>query len=372
MDVFISYKKERSAQAKRLAAILEAYGYEVWWDYEIAVGPDFRDQIETKLEEAKCVIVLWCSASAKSKFVRSEANRAEKRGKLLQAYLEWVEPPLGFEEAQGHSLVHWRGEPEGETIDNLIGALESELGTRRLLPNIMRLIAESPPLSELDVVEVSDEDLFVDQPQPQSKNKFGKHRILSAEQASAEESPAQRRWAMIQSSLDHRDYEDFIEVFPHAPEAFEARRHKRQLEDWSNIDQSDAVAIEQFISSTDASSQLFDALRGQVFRRVQLIESEDFKRQQDVERRRREIKLRAVDVVIPTLGENVAEATLGQWIVASGDHVEQDQMICELETDKVAVEMPAVVTGKIVQTLFEEGDTVRPGETIARILPDTN
>jgi biotin carboxyl carrier protein len=304
--------------------------------------------------------------------VRSEANRAEKRGKLIQAYLEWVEPPLGFDEAQGHSLVHWRGEPEGETIDNLMGALESALGTRRTLPNIIRLIAESTPLDELEVIDVNDEDLIEDPPDERSKGWFGKHRMVSTESVSIEETPAERRWTMIKNSLDHRDYADFIEVFPQEPQAFEARRHKRQLEDWSNIDQSNPAAIEQFISSTDASTQLFGALRGQVFRRAQLIQSEDFKRQQDAIRRQREIELRAIDVVIPTLGESVEEATVGNWFVSSGDHVERDSILCELETDKVAVEVAADATGKIVEISAEEGETVKPGDTIARILPDKN
>ena len=45
VDVFISYKKERRAHAERLAQILEAHGYEVWWDYELAVGPIFVNRL---------------------------------------------------------------------------------------------------------------------------------------------------------------------------------------------------------------------------------------------------------------------------------------------------------------------------------------
>ncbi len=48
-----------------------------------------------------------------------------------------------------------------------------------------------------------------------------------------------------------------------------------------------------------------------------------------------------VDVMVPTLGESVSEATVSTWFKTVGDHVEADEMLCELETDKVSVEVPA-------------------------------
>ena len=367
MDIFISYKKERALYAKRLAAILEAHGYEVWWDYELAVGPDFRDQIERNLDKAKCVLVLWCSASVRSKFVRSEANRAEKRGKLIQSYLEWVEPPLGFDEAQGHSLVHWRGEPSGEAINRLIVALEDIIGTRKKLPNILRLIEESSSLQKIEPIEVEAEELI----EETKNNHFLRPaKSVSAKTQQPSESHSLRRWLMISDSRDHRDYEDFLDVFPKDPEAFEAKRHYRQIKDWQSIDQSDINAVATFISETDNSSQLFLALREHVFRRLQLIESKDFKEQQERQLRIDDIKRRAVDVVVPALGESVTKATMGMWLVAKGEHVEPDQVLVELETDKVAIEIHSGCSGEVLEIFFDEGTELNIGDKIARILPD--
>jgi len=57
-------------------------------------------------------------------------------------------------------------------------------------------------------------------------------------------------WAAIENSLDASDYGDFLEVFPQAEQAFEARRHKRRLEVWGATDQSDPVAVTAFLESS--------------------------------------------------------------------------------------------------------------------------
>ena len=49
----------------------------------------------------------------------------------------------------------------------------------------------------------------------------------------------------------------------------------------------------------------------------------------------------SIDVMVPTLGESVTEATVSTWFKKVGDAVTQDEMLCELETDKVSVEVPA-------------------------------
>src|SRR4028119_1136206 len=55
----------------------------------------------------------------------------------------------------------------------------------------------------------------------------------------------------------------------------------------------------------------------------------------------------ATDVLVPTLGESITEATLGQWLKKPGDAVKVDEPIASLETDKVAVEVPSPVAGKM-------------------------
>jgi 2-oxoglutarate dehydrogenase E2 component (dihydrolipoamide succinyltransferase) len=73
------------------------------------------------------------------------------------------------------------------------------------------------------------------------------------------------------------------------------------------------------------------------------------------------------DVLVPTLGESITEATLGQWLKAPGDPVKADEPIASLETDKVAVEVPSPVAGTMGEQVVPEGETVAVGALIARI-----
>ncbi|MGP9791618.1 2-oxoglutarate dehydrogenase complex dihydrolipoyllysine-residue succinyltransferase [Roseinatronobacter sp. NSM] len=75
----------------------------------------------------------------------------------------------------------------------------------------------------------------------------------------------------------------------------------------------------------------------------------------------------AVDVMVPALGESVSEATVASWFKKPGDAVEQDEMLCELETDKVSVEVPAPASGVLAEILAEEGSTVGAGGKLAVI-----
>ncbi|MFN7397625.1 MAG: 2-oxoglutarate dehydrogenase complex dihydrolipoyllysine-residue succinyltransferase [Sandaracinobacter sp.] len=74
-----------------------------------------------------------------------------------------------------------------------------------------------------------------------------------------------------------------------------------------------------------------------------------------------------MDVVIPTLGESVTEASIGQWLKKPGDAVKADEPIVSLETDKVAVEVNAPADGVLTEQLFKEGDTVQVGAVVARL-----
>ena len=73
----------------------------------------------------------------------------------------------------------------------------------------------------------------------------------------------------------------------------------------------------------------------------------------------------AVEVMVPTLGESVSEATVSTWFKQVGDTVQQDEMLCELETDKVSVEVPAPASGTLTEILSAEGATVAAGGKLA-------
>ena len=76
----------------------------------------------------------------------------------------------------------------------------------------------------------------------------------------------------------------------------------------------------------------------------------------------------SVDVMVPTLGESVTEATVSTWFKKVGDTVAQDEMLCELETDKVSVEVPAPAAGILSEITAAEGTTVDASAKLAVIV----
>jgi len=75
----------------------------------------------------------------------------------------------------------------------------------------------------------------------------------------------------------------------------------------------------------------------------------------------------STEVKVPTLGESITEATLGQWLKKPGDAVKLDEPIASLETDKVAIEVASPVAGILTDQLVKEGDTVNVDAVIALI-----
>ncbi len=77
-----------------------------------------------------------------------------------------------------------------------------------------------------------------------------------------------------------------------------------------------------------------------------------------------------VEVKVPQLSESVAEATMVTWKKRAGEAVVVDEILIEIETDKVVLEVPAPSSGVLVQLVRNDGDTVASEEVIARIDTD--
>ena len=73
------------------------------------------------------------------------------------------------------------------------------------------------------------------------------------------------------------------------------------------------------------------------------------------------------EIRVPTLGESVTEATIGQWFKKVGDVVAADEPLVELETDKVTIEVPAPSAGVLESIAANPGDTVNVGALIGAI-----
>ena len=74
-----------------------------------------------------------------------------------------------------------------------------------------------------------------------------------------------------------------------------------------------------------------------------------------------------IAVKTPVMGESVAEGTIGRWIRKPGDAVKKDEVLVEIETDKVAVEVSSPADGVLAEVLSAEGATVTPGQTIGHV-----
>ncbi len=73
------------------------------------------------------------------------------------------------------------------------------------------------------------------------------------------------------------------------------------------------------------------------------------------------------EIRVPTLGESVSEATIGRWFKKAGDAVKADEPLCELETDKVTLEVNAPAAGVLAEIVAKDGETVEPGGLLGQI-----
>ena len=73
----------------------------------------------------------------------------------------------------------------------------------------------------------------------------------------------------------------------------------------------------------------------------------------------------ATDVIMPQMGESIAEGTLTRWLVQVGDQIERDQPLFEISTDKVDAEIPSPAAGCLLEIRFSEGDVVQVNDVVA-------
>src|SRR5690349_18586523 len=75
----------------------------------------------------------------------------------------------------------------------------------------------------------------------------------------------------------------------------------------------------------------------------------------------------ATDIIMPQLGESIAEGTIIKWLIRPGGRIEKDEPLLEVETDKVSLEIPSPSTGFLTEVLIPEGQTVPIGTLLARL-----
>ena len=148
--VFVSYKREDELRVGRIARALEAAGLEVWWDRGLPGGESWHSNIEAKLEQAGCVLVVWSygSAGQDGGYVREEARRGIARNVLVPVLIDRLPNlPLGFGEVQALDLIRWRGDQRDPFFEDLVVTIRAKLNhaplptprgpTRRVMRRLM-------------------------------------------------------------------------------------------------------------------------------------------------------------------------------------------------------------------------------------------
>ena len=126
--VFVSYARSDEPRAKCIADALTAQGYEVWRDDELPAHRSYSEVIEERLKSARAVIVLWSADSARSQWVRSEADAARQLGTLVQASLDATIPPMPFDQIQAADLTEWNGGSDSPGWRKLNASVEALVG----------------------------------------------------------------------------------------------------------------------------------------------------------------------------------------------------------------------------------------------------
>jgi adenylate cyclase len=125
-DLFVSYARADKARVAPLVSALEAQGWSVWWDPEIAPGQEFDALIASQLEQTRAVIVVWTPASVQSRWVRGEARVGADRGVLAPVRFDNAVLPIDARAIHTIDLDRW-GEnvasPEFQQLARAVGAL---------------------------------------------------------------------------------------------------------------------------------------------------------------------------------------------------------------------------------------------------------
>ena len=126
-DIFVSYARAERARVAPLVAALEAQGWSVWWDPEIAPGQEFDRLIYEEIEAAKAVIVVWTPTSVDSRWVRGEAREAADRGILVPVRFENARLPIDARSLHTTDLDRWGESRDSAEFKHLLRALSALL-----------------------------------------------------------------------------------------------------------------------------------------------------------------------------------------------------------------------------------------------------
>ena len=156
-DIFLSYTERDRDTARRIAGVLDAAGWSVWWDRRIPAGETWRSVLEHALEDMRCMVVLWSAKSIESEWVYEEASEGRRQGKLVPVMIENVRPPAGFREIQAADLTGWDGSPDFDGLRMLLADLENLLGKPAVSAADKEESAGRHPAGQTDTDQTTDQ-----------------------------------------------------------------------------------------------------------------------------------------------------------------------------------------------------------------------
>jgi hypothetical protein len=127
-DIFISYASDDLPRVEPLAKALEEQGWSIFWDRTIPVGKSWRVVIQSELEAAKCVVVIWTENSINSKWVLAEVNEAYEKDILTQVLFNNITIPFPYKQEQAADLIDWKAESTHSGFTILLSAISEVVG----------------------------------------------------------------------------------------------------------------------------------------------------------------------------------------------------------------------------------------------------
>ena len=126
--MFLSYARGDQDRARQVIDLLEAHGFDVWWDGRLEGGENYLQTTEAALETADCVVALWSVTSVASHWVRDEAQRGRERGCLVPLSIDGTMAPLGFRQFQLLDVSGWDGAATSPEAARILIAVRAKAG----------------------------------------------------------------------------------------------------------------------------------------------------------------------------------------------------------------------------------------------------
>jgi TPR repeat protein len=133
-DVFISYRRADHHKAQLLANALKDENLDVWWDASLEAGEAFDEKIQSLLQTAKAVVLLWSPAAVESEWVRSEGAVGRERGVLVPVMVKPVNIPVPFNVIHTADLTGWDGDRSDPTYMSVVKKLKTLASKQNVKP----------------------------------------------------------------------------------------------------------------------------------------------------------------------------------------------------------------------------------------------